>query len=228
MKKEYFNEGLGIKPDIIKKIKEETLSGIDYSVGVNDEMIYEKIEEHISEFARQRYLSVNDRLLLKEKVFSEIRGFGKLDSLLARPEITEIMINGYKDIFVEEAGHLYKTDYSFDSPEELDDLVQRMVSEANKVVSEAEPIADSRLKDGSRVNIVLPPVAINGPIITIRKFSNKSYSLDNLVQMRALTQEVAIELRKMVIERKNIFISGANRIIGLSQMTFRKQRVQTT
>ena len=122
--------------------------------------------------------------------------------------ITEIMINGAEDIFVEEAGKLYRWERKYESRQKLEDIIQQIVAKANRIVNEANPIVDARLADGSRVNVILPPVALNGPIVTIRKFSKKPFTMKTLVELGALSEFAADFLRSLVEAKYNVFISG--------------------
>lgn len=139
---------------------------------------------------------------------NSLRGLDILQELIDDPLITEIMVNGYEHIFVEREGHVYKTPLSFGSKERLSNIVQQIVAYSNRRVNESSPITDARLKDGSRVNIVLNPVAINGPIITIRKFSDSPMSIERLINLKSLTREAADFLEKLVVSGYNIFVSG--------------------
>ena len=139
---------------------------------------------------------------------NSLRGFDVLQELLDDPSVTEIMVNGFENIFVERDGQIIKTDLVFSSVEQLSNIVQQIVAYSNRRVNESNPIVDARLKDGSRVNIVLNPVAINGPIITIRKFSGSPMSIERLIELNSVTREAADFLKKLVVSGYNIFVSG--------------------
>lgn len=139
---------------------------------------------------------------------NSLRGFDVLQELLDDPSVTEIMVNGFENIFVERNGQIIKTDLVFSSVEQLSNIVQQIVAYSNRRVNESNPIVDARLKDGSRVNIVLNPVAINGPIITIRKFSGSPMSIERLIELNSVTREAADFLKKLVVSGYNIFVSG--------------------
>ena len=140
-----------------------------------------------------------------------------LQDLLEDEEITEIMVNGPSSIFVEKNGKIQKTDRTFESPERLDHIAQQIASGGNRIVNESNPILDVRLEDGSRVNIVVPPIALNGPVITIRKFPKEAMTMDQLLRMDAISKEAAVFLEKLVKARYNIFISGGT---GAGKTTF--------
>ena len=140
-----------------------------------------------------------------------------MQELTDDPKVTEIMINGYDHIFLERAGRLYRWEKSFESKEKLEDVIQQIVAKCNRTVNEASPIVDARLENGSRVNIVLPPVALNGPIVTIRRFPEKPFLMDDLMRFGAINEETVGFLRKLVIAGYNIFISGGT---GSGKTTF--------
>ena len=193
----------------------------------------EELEEKIRQLVNQRcmeygFVSMEQRVTICEQVFSAIRGFGILDLIMRDDRITEVMINGPKEIFIEKSGKLQRLDKEFENERRLEDIIQKIVGMAGREVNQANPIVDTRLPDGSRVNVVLPPISLKGAIVTIRKFSKNPMTVEQLLKYKSITPEVAHVLELLVRAKYNIFICGANRIIGLSQMTFRKQRVQTT
>lgn len=190
---------------------------MDLTTDVSDEEILQLIDEVIFAGEESQYLSVWDKLQLQKEVFYSLRGLDVLQELVDNKQITEIMINGSKDIFIEEKGRITRWNKSFFNKEKLEDVVQQMVSRANRVVNEASPIVDTRLPDGSRVNVVLPPVALNGPIVTIRKFPEKAMDMEQLLQFGAITKEAASFLQKLVQAKMNLFISGGT---GSGKTTF--------
>ena len=158
-------------------------------------MTDEELEEAIAleidkEFAGQ-YMSLSEKADIADQVFSLIRGLGILDSILYDDDITEIMINGKDDIFIEKAGKLIRLEESFESNEKLEDVIQKIVAMAGREVNEANPIVDTRLADGSRVNVVLPPISLKGPIVTIRKFSKEPMTVDKLIRYGSITPQIA-------------------------------------
>ena len=143
-----------------------------------------------------------------ETIFNQMRRHDVIEPLIKDKSITEIMINGPKQVFIEKNGIISETDITFENKERLEDLIQNMVARVNRSVNEAEPIVDARLEDGSRVNIVLPPVALNGPLVTIRKFPDKPININDLIRYQSITKETALFLEKLVKAKYNIFICG--------------------
>ena len=150
-------------------------------------------------------------------MYESIRGLGVLGQIIADPDITEVMINGYQDIFVERAGRLTKLENHFESRQELETIITKFVSQSGRVVNESEPIVDTHLEDGSRVNVVMPPVALNGPIVTIRRFPKEAMTVEKLIGYGSITPEVARVLEMLVRARYNIFVSGGT---GSGKTTF--------
>lgn len=203
--------------DIKKQLKEEILSGIDLSRDSDDKEISELIEKTILLRAREYRLSLSEKTMLSKELFYSIRRLDVLEELTDDPLVSEVMINGPNNIFVEREGHLFKWDKSFESEEKLLDVIQRIVAKCNRVVNESSPIVDARLSDGSRVNVVLPPVALNGPTVTIRRFPDKPISMDDLVRFGAISQEAVEFLNCLVKAGYNIIISGGT---GSGKTTF--------
>jgi pilus assembly protein CpaF len=183
----------------------------------------EELEERVEDLVNQRlstvneYVSIDQKVSIVQQVYSSIRGFGVLDSILSNDDITEIMINGPENIFIEKKGRLQKLDRHFDSERNLEDIIQRIVGQAGREVNQANPICDTRLPDGSRVNVVLPPIALCGPTVTIRKFSKEPMTIEKLIEYGSLTQEIADKLELLVHAKYNIFISGGT---GSGKTTF--------
>lgn len=183
----------------------------------------EELEERVEDLVNQRlstvneYVSIDQKVSIVQQVYSSIRGFGVLDSILSNDDITEIMINGPENIFIEKKGRLQKLDRHFDSERNLEDIIQRIVGQAGREVNQANPICDTRLPDGSRVNVVLPPIALCGPTVTIRKFSKEPMTITKLIEYGSLTQEIADKLELLVHAKYNIFISGGT---GSGKTTF--------
>lgn len=202
---------------ITQKIKEQVLKELDLRQDTTDERILQQIDIEMSKEEEIRYFSVKDKLRIQKDIFNGIRRLDVLQELVENKQITEIMINGYQDIFIEEAGRIQKWHKSFESKEKLADVVQQIVSKANRIVNEANPIVDTRLDDGSRVNVVLPPVALNGPIVTIRKFPEKTMEMEDLLGYGSITEEAAVFLQNLVKAKYNIFISGGT---GSGKTTF--------
>lgn len=203
--------------EIKQRLRETVLSSFDYSSEITEDVLYGKIDGAILAEARESFLSLSDKQRLRKELYHSIRGLDILEDLLVREEITEIMINGAEHIFIEENGRLRAWERRFESKQKLEDIVQRIVAGANRTVNEASPIADARLPDGSRVNILLPPVALNGPIVTIRKFSKEPFTMERLISLEAISLEAAEFLGKLVQAKYNIFVCGGT---GSGKTTF--------
>lgn len=184
---------------------------------ISDEDLESRIEELVFQQLEGQYCSIEQRVSIVEQVFSSIRGFGMLDSIIKDETITEVMINGPDDIFIEQSGRLFKLDKQFESTRKLEDIIQRIVGLAGREVNQANPICDTRLPDGSRVNVVLPPVALCGPTVTIRKFSKDPMTIEKLIAYGSITREIADKLEILVKAKYNIFISGGT---GSGKTTF--------
>lgn len=184
---------------------------------MSDEQLEERVEEIVTEQLKGMYCPVEQKVEIVRQVYSSIRGFGLLDSIISDDTITEVMINGANDIFIEKNGRLTKLDKKFESQRRLEDIIQRIVGLAGREVNQANPIVDTRLPDGSRVNVVLPPIALCGPTMTIRKFSKTPMTIERLIQYGSLTQEIADKLELLVKAKYNIFICGGT---GSGKTTF--------
>ena len=210
-----------MSPDVFERCKEtckkELRSKIDYSREVSDEEIYEMIDELVIREGKKSALSVLEREQLGKELFYAIRKLDILQELVDDPDITEIMINGTDNIFIERQGRLQIWNKSFHEKEKLEDVIQQIVAKCNRTVNEANPIVDARLENGSRVNIVLAPVALNGPIVTIRRFSDDPITMSKLLQFGSITEEAVAFLKNLVFAGYNIFISGGT---GSGKTTF--------
>jgi len=162
-------------------------------------------------------LNFKEKKLIASAVFESIRGLGVLGGIIVDPDVTEIMINGHKDIFIEKEGRLYKLDSQFESRRELEIIITKFVSRAGRAVNESEPIVDFRLEDGSRVNVVMQPVALNGPIVTMRRFPKEAMTIEKLIEFDSITTEVADVLKLLVKAKFNIFVCGGT---GSGKTTF--------
>ena len=191
-----------------KKLQSELLEALETGGEWSDEEIMGQIDELIVSASRNVYLSGYKKLMMKQELFNSVRRLDLLQELVDDKDITEIMVNGAGDIFYEKYGHMCRWDKAFESNDKLEDVIQQIVAGANRQVNEASPIVDARLADGSRVNVVLKPVALNGPILTIRKFPEEPMSMTRLIRQGALTEEAAAFLEKIVRAKYNIFISG--------------------
>ncbi len=200
-----------------EELKEKIQKKLDLSRELTDEEVLELIDEEVLSWSRQEYLLLEEKLCMRKEIFYAMRRLDLLQELMEDPEITEIMVNGPEAVFVERKGRLSRWDKSFSSREKLEDVVQQIVSFANRSVSKAKPIADARLKDGSRVNIVLQPVALGGPVVTIRRFPEQPIRMDQLIGWEAVSREAAAFLKETVEAGYNIFISGGT---GSGKTTF--------
>lgn len=190
---------------------------IDLSREVEDYEIQDMIDELVVQLGRKYVLSLAQRQELGKSVFHSIRKMDVLQELVDCDEVTEIMVNGTENIFIEKAGRIYEWDKHFETREKLENVIQQIVAKCNRVVNEASPIADARLDNGSRVNIVLSPVALNGPIVTIRRFPDHPISMEDLISYGSITRQAADFLEKLVVAGYNIFISGGT---GSGKTTF--------
>jgi len=184
---------------------------------IDDAALEEKIRDITDEKLKTVYCPIQQRVSIVQQVFSSLRGLGLLDSILKDDTITEVMINGPDNIFIEKSGHLTKLDKHFESQRRLEDIIQRIVGQAGREVNQANPICDTRLPDGSRVNVVLPPIALCGPTMTIRKFSKDPMTMEKLIRFGSITPEIAEKLELLVKAKYNIFISGGT---GSGKTTF--------
>jgi pilus assembly protein CpaF len=198
-------------------LKQKTLENIDLGNEISDEQLYDTIDRVINIHSKTEYISIRDKQKLRMDIYNTIRKLDILQELVDDSSITEIMVNGPDKIFIEKNGTIYPCEKCFESKQKLEDVIQQMVSHSNRIINEACPIVDSRLSDGSRVNIVLPPIALEGPIITIRKFPDIPLTMERLIEMESVTTEVANFLKVLVIAGYNIFISGGT---GSGKTTF--------
>lgn len=200
----------------IAEVKEYVTENLPLSKIENEELRFQ-IAEIVAKKIGDTYCSIDQRVSIVQQVYSSIRGFGLLDSIISDDTITEVMINGPENIFIEQNGRLFKLDKQFESQRRLEDIIQRIVGLAGREVTQANPICDTRLPDGSRVNVVLPPIALCGPTLTIRKFSKTPMTIEKLIQYGSITKEIADKLELLVRAKYNIFISGGT---GSGKTTF--------
>ena len=214
--------------ELIGKLKSEVQGHADLTNLSNEQLcalITESLEERIDNaganppeaYLEFRSLNFKEKKLITEAVFESIRGLGVLGRIIADPGVTEVMINGYLDIFIEKDGGLYRSNNQFESRRELEIIITKFVSRAGRVVNESEPIVDFRLEDGSRVNVVMAPIALNGPIVTIRRFPKEAMTVEKLIAFGSITEEVAEILKILVAAKYNIFVSGGT---GSGKTTF--------
>lgn len=201
---------------LFEVIRDDIKNNVDLTKP-DDAELKKIIDDRITAIAEKNYLPLRERIKLSNEVYGSIRGLGILDLILTDDQVTEIMINGKDNIFVEKNGRLCKLDASFEDDKRLEDIIQRIVATAGREVNQSNPIVDTRLPDGSRVNVVLPPVALCGPTVTIRKFSKTPMTIEKLIQYGSITEEIAHKLELLVRSKYNIFISGGT---GSGKTTF--------
>ena len=202
---------------LASEVKNVLLADALFLGKATDSQLLMRIKETIDQRSGQYNIGMNDRERISRRVFARLRGFGILDELLADESVTEIMVNGAKHVFVERAGKIYRVNRTFESEEELYNIIQRIVGKAGKEVNPANPIVDTRLPDGSRVNVVVPPISRSGATVTIRKFSRNPMTVEKLLEYGSITPDAARFLEKLVKARYNIFISGGT---GSGKTTF--------
>ncbi len=203
----------GLKENLRKII----LSDIDMSVSMDDEAIGKIIDRHIIEESKVNYIPIKEKVRLRIDLFNSLRRLDVLTEYLEDDDISEIMVNGYQDIFLEKKGRLVKAQKSFESEEKLKTVIQQIVADCNRRINESSPIVDARLMDGSRVNIVMTPVSLNGPVVTIRKFPKDYIDMKTLIEKGSIDDRVAELLKMLVNAGYNIFISGGT---GSGKTTF--------
>ncbi len=192
----------------VEELQERVLQELDLSKEIADEELMDVIHKILEEKNQNQYISLKEKVGIGKELFNTFRKLDILQELLEDDDITEIMINGTDYIFIEKDGRLEQLEKRFTDRRKLEDLIQQIVAGANRIVNEASPIVDARLEDGSRVNIVLYPVALNGPIVTIRKFSKDAMTMEELIRRQSLNEEIAEFLKKVMIAKYNVFISG--------------------
>lgn len=190
------------------QIKEKVMDILQMQESVEDHTVFSYIEEVAREFAGYRLLRPADKARLLKEVFNSIRKLDLLEDLLEQQDITEIMLNSYDCIFIERDGRMERYEGQFESEARYMDIIQQIVSRCNRVINGANPIVDARLEDGSRVNVVLAPVALQGTCMTIRHFQEKPLQMEDLISKGSITRECAEFLKRLVIAKYNIFVSG--------------------
>lgn len=193
---------------ICEALRERVLDSMDLERDIPDEELRELIAWKIAQMEEARSWSIKDRLYVEQRVFNSLRKLDILQDLLEDDAVTEIMVNGPKHVFYEKQGQFHTYPYVFTSEEKLQDVIQQIVGRHNRVVNMSSPIVDTRLEDGSRVNVVLSPIAVDGSAVSIRKFSKKGLDMETLVEMGTISEDVAEFLKKLVLAKYNLFISG--------------------
>lgn len=201
----------------LREIRNRIYEKLDTDEDLSDEEIHEIIDHELSGLSRERRLSLKEREEMERELFDSLRKLDVLQQLVDDDEVTEIMINGTDHIFIEKAGELFQWDRKFESREKLEDVIQQIVGISNRVVNEASPIVDTRLKSGARVNVVLSPISIDGPAVSIRKFPEDPINMEKLLSLHSISEEIIEYLKILVKSKYNIFISGGT---GSGKTTF--------
>lgn len=202
---------------VLGELRNLVMERLDMTKELTDEELYRCIDDVLMMVVYRKQFSMRLRMQLRQTLYDSFRRLDVLSEALDDPEVTEIMVNGYDQIYLEKHGELVQFEKTFSTPEKLEDVIQQIVAKVNRRVNEANPMADARLEDGSRVNIILPPIALNGPILTIRRFAKHPPNMKQLIKWGALSEDVAQFLANLVQARYNIFISGGT---GSGKTTF--------
>ena len=203
--------------EICTQIEAKVRSELDLKAYMSDDDIAALVDQVIISEAKVMNISLSEKLYMKEHVYHALRGYDCLEDIMKEEDVTEIMVNGYQRIFVERSGKLYAWEYGFSSEEKYMDVIQQIVGSCNRIVNESSPIVDARLPDGSRVNVVLPPIALDGAVMTIRRFPRETYSLEDLCRMGMISEHLKQILGLLVRCKYNIMISGGT---GSGKTTF--------
>lgn len=205
-----------LRQQLVEELKPLVLNSLPLDE-LDNEQLQEQIHSYVFQQLRVRMVPMDTMVYVASQIYASIRGYGILDGIMADDSITEVMINGADNIFIEKNGKLQKLNDKFESQKKLEDIIQRIVAKAGREVNQANPIVDTRLSDGSRVNIVLPPIALCGPTVTIRKFSKTPMTVEKLIEYKSITREIANKLELLVRAKYNIFICGGT---GSGKTTF--------
>ena len=204
------------KSKIVEEIRKKILESTNFAV-MSETDLEDTILQMLEEMFQDVYIPMEEKADITDQVYSAIRGLGILDSIIHDDTITEVMINGPDDVFIEQNGKVRRISDTFENEQKLEDIIQRVVGMAGREVNQANPIVDTRLPDGSRVNVVLPPISLKGAIVTIRKFSKEPMTIAKLIEYGSITQEIADVLEILVKAKYNIFICGGT---GSGKTTF--------
>lgn len=204
------------KSEIVEKIRKKILEATNFAV-MSETDLEDAILQMLDEMFQDVYIPIEEKADITDQVYSAIRGLGILDNIIHDDTITEVMINGPDHVFIEQNGRVRRISDTFENEQKLEDIIQRVVGMAGREVNQANPIVDTRLPDGSRVNVVLPPISLNGAIVTIRKFSKEPMTIAKLIEYGSITQEIADVLEILVKAKYNIFICGGT---GSGKTTF--------
>lgn len=190
-----------------RRIQKQIMEEIENRRSISDEELWGIIDREVMEAGKIEFVPLKEKIDLRTRLFDSFRRLGILQELVDDSQITEIMVNGREKIFIESKGRVIQWNKCFDSEEQLEDMIQQIVSRVNRIVNVSSPIVDARLEDGSRVHVVLPPIALDGPAVTIRKFP-EPITVEKLIQFQSITEEAAGFLKVLVASGYNIFISG--------------------
>ncbi|MBN2980069.1 CpaF family protein [Cohnella algarum] len=207
----------GLSSAELGELREAVRAQLAWDASLSDDDLRDLIERELFRHEKAKRMTAAERAAAVSRLYHSFRGLDALQPLLDDPDVTEIMINGHGDIFVERFGELAPAGIQFESRERLEDLIQAMVGSVNRIVNESSPIVDARLDDGSRVHVVLPPISLKGPIVTIRRFPRQPPAMADLVARGSVSEEAADLLRRLVRAKYNIFISGGT---GSGKTTF--------
>lgn len=210
-------EGILEASERFSDLKEQILERVDLSREVPDEEMQELIDEVVLSYGKNQYLPLNEKCRLKKELFYALRKMDVLQELLEERDVTEIMVNGIDGIFLERDGKLSKWEKNFYTKDRILDIIQQMIGACNRVVNESQPIVDARLDNGDRVHAVLPPVAVNGPILTIRRFPEKPITMKKLLELDSISKEEADFLGNAVKAGYSILVAGGT---GSGKTTF--------
>ena len=219
--------------EIFEKLRSDIMAALDLSREQNDEEIYRFIETEVEEYSQNNLLTLKEREQLEHLLFNSLRKYDAIQELLEDADVTEIMINGASHIFYEKKGKLFQAQTHFSSEQKLSDVIQQMAGNSNRMVNEASPIVDTRLPDGSRVNVVLSPISIDGSAVSIRKFPSKPLEMEDLIRMGTVSEKAAELLKILVCAGFNLFISGGTGsgkttvLNALSQYIPKEERIIT-
>ncbi|WP_404453585.1 CpaF family protein [Oceanobacillus kapialis] len=202
---------------VIKELIQHLRETLDLMHSIKNHELREYVEAAVFDYASEHKLKSSEIKYLVERIYNAFRGYDVLQPLIDDKSITEIMVNNHKEVFIEKNGSTYQVDIQFESEQKLEDIIQAIVSKVDRVVNESSPIVDARLHDGSRVNVVLPPIALKGPVMTIRKFPEKPLMIEDLIEKNSISKEASEFLQKLVVSKYNIFIGGGT---GSGKTTF--------
>lgn len=202
---------------VIKELIQHLRETLDLMHSIKNDELREYVEAAVFDYASEHKLKSSEIKYLVERIYNAFRGYDVLQPLIDDRSITEIMVNNHKEVFIEKDGSTTQVDIQFESEQKLEDIIQAIVSKVDRVVNESSPIVDARLHDGSRVNVVLPPIALKGPVMTIRKFPEKPLMIEDLIEKNSISKEASEFLQKLVVSKYNIFIGGGT---GSGKTTF--------